>query len=183
MAKKVYSSIVLCTRKVLVRSVQVLCINEVIATKKVTEKVKKLGKIAILRLFLSHRGCHMAPRLQKHEYLLVTKFWTEFEHFRMSGSIICSQLFLSLTRCFKGTSFFGNAHTYLSLSFQLQQLPFPRFCAYGSHGSEWSLIKFRLTLIFDRLALFLVDANIHCFYLLHLVVCQIVFLFVLIKND
>ena len=88
------------------RSVQVLCINEVIATKKVTEKVKKWWKIAILWLFLSHRGCHMAPRPQKHEYLLATMFCTKFEHFRMSGSIICTQLFLSLTRCFKGTSFF-----------------------------------------------------------------------------
>ena len=54
----------------------------------------------------SHKGSRMAPRLIPHEYLLVTKFWTEFEHFRMSGSIICTQLFLSLTRCFKGTSFF-----------------------------------------------------------------------------
>ena len=54
----------------------------------VTKKVKKWEKIAILWLFLSHRGCHMAPRLQKHEYLLVTKFLSEFEHFRMSGSII-----------------------------------------------------------------------------------------------
>ena len=88
------------------RSVQVLCINEVIATKKVTKKVKKWWKIAILWLFLSHRGCHMAPRPQKHEYLLATMFCTKFEHFRMSGSIICTQLFLSLTRCFKGTSFF-----------------------------------------------------------------------------
>ena len=105
MAKKVYSSIVLCMRKVLVRSVLVLCINVVIATKKVTEKIKKWGKIAILWLFLSHRGCHMAPRLQKHEYLLVTKFWSEFEHFRMSGSIITREIFLSLTRCFKGCSF------------------------------------------------------------------------------
>ena len=105
--KKGTSSIVLCMRKVSVRSVQVLCINEVIATKKVTEKVKKWWKIAILWLFLSHRGCHMAPRPQKHEYLLATMFCTKFEHFRMSGSIICSQLFLSLTRCFKGTSFFG----------------------------------------------------------------------------
>ena len=104
--KKGTSSIVLCMRKVSVRSVQVLCINEVIATKKVTEKVKKWWKIAILWLFLSHRGCHMAPRPQKHEYLLATMFCTKFEHFRMSGSIICTQLFLSLTRCFKGTSFF-----------------------------------------------------------------------------
>ena len=88
MAKKVYSSIVLCMRKVLVRSVLVLCINVVIATKKVTEKVKKWGKIAILWLFLSHRGCHMAPRLQKHEYLLATMVQSDFEHFRMSGSII-----------------------------------------------------------------------------------------------
>ena len=44
MAKKVYSSIVLCMRKVLVRSLPVLCINVVIATKKVTEKVKKMGE-------------------------------------------------------------------------------------------------------------------------------------------
>ena len=106
--KKGTSSIVLCMRKVSVRSVQVLCINEVIATKKVTEKVKKWWKIAILWLFLSHRGCHMAPRPQKHEYLLATMFCTKFEHFRMSGSIICTQLFLSLTRCFKGTSFFDS---------------------------------------------------------------------------
>ena len=104
--KKGTSSIALCMRKVSVRSVQVLCINEVIATRKVTEKVKKWWKIAILWLFLSHRGCHMAPRPQKHEYLLATMFCTKFEHFRMSGSIICTQLFLSLTRCFKGTSFF-----------------------------------------------------------------------------
>ena len=108
MAKKGTSSIVLCMRKVLVRSVLVLCINVVIAPKKVTEKVKKWEKIATLWLFLSHRGCHMAPRLQKHEYLLVTKFWSEFEHFRMSGSIITWELFLSLTRCFKGCSFFGS---------------------------------------------------------------------------
>ena len=51
MAKKGTSSIVLCMRKVLVRSVLVLCINVVIATKKVTEKVKKWGKIAILWFF------------------------------------------------------------------------------------------------------------------------------------
>ena len=106
MAKKVYSSIVLCMRKVLVRSVLVLCINVVIAPKKVTEKVKKWEKIATLWLFLSHRGCHMAPRLQKHEYLLATKFWSDFEHFRMSGSIITRELFLSLTSCFRSCSFF-----------------------------------------------------------------------------
>ena len=64
------------------------------------------AQIAILWLILSHRGYPMAPRLQKHEYLLVTKFWSEFEHFRMSGSIITWELFLSLTRCFKGCSFF-----------------------------------------------------------------------------
>ena len=97
------------------RSVQVLCINEVIATKKVTEKVKKWWKIAILWLFLSHRGCHMAPRPQKHEYLLATMFCTKFEHFRMSGSIICTQLFLSLTRCFKGTSFFESIELELEM--------------------------------------------------------------------
>ena len=51
MAKKVYSSIVLCMRKVLVRSVLVLCINVVIATKKVTEKLKKMGKIVVLGTF------------------------------------------------------------------------------------------------------------------------------------
>ena len=39
-------------------------------------------------------------------WISIGKFWTQFEHFRMSGSIIYSQLFLSLTRCFKGTSFF-----------------------------------------------------------------------------
>ena len=113
--KKGTSSIVLCMRKVSVRSVQVLCINEVIATKKVTEKVKKWWKIAILWLFLSHRGCHMAPRPQKHEYLLATMFCTKFEHFRMSGSIICTQLFLSLTRCFKGTSFFESIELELEM--------------------------------------------------------------------
>merc|ERR1711894_411135 len=106
MAKKGTSSIVLCMRKVLVRSVLVLCINVVIAPKKVTEKVKKWEKIATLWLFLSHRGCHMAPRLQKHEYLLATKFWSDFEHFRMSGSIITRELFLSLTSCFRSCSFF-----------------------------------------------------------------------------
>ncbi len=111
MAKKLYSSIVLCMRKVLVRSVLVLCINVVIAPKKVTEKVKKWEKIATLWLFLSHMGCHMAPRLQKHEYLLATKFWSDFEHFRMSGSIITRELFLSLTSPLKQTSSFGSNTT------------------------------------------------------------------------
>ena len=32
--------------------------------------------------------------------------WSDFEHFRISGSIICWELFLSLTRCFRGTSSF-----------------------------------------------------------------------------
>ena len=93
-------------RKVLVRSALVLCINVVIAPKKVTEKVKKWEKIATLWLFLSHRGCHMAPRLQKHEYLLATMVQSDFEHFRMSGSIITWELFLSLTSCFRSCSFF-----------------------------------------------------------------------------
>ena len=43
MAKKGTSSIVLCMRKVL-GSVQILCINVVITTKKVTKKVKKRKK-------------------------------------------------------------------------------------------------------------------------------------------
>ena len=58
------------------------------STQKSDRKGQKWEKIATLWLFLSHRGCHMAPRLQKHEYLLATKFWSDFEHFRMSGSII-----------------------------------------------------------------------------------------------
>ena len=32
--------------------------------------------------------------------------WSDFEHFRISGSIIYWELFLSLTRCFRGTSSF-----------------------------------------------------------------------------
>ena len=120
MAKKVYSSIVLCMRKVLVRSVLVLCINVVIAPKKVTEKVKKWEKIATLWLFLSHRGCHMAPRLQKHEYLLATKFWSDFEHFRMSGSIITWELFLSLTSCFRSCSFFDTLRQLLFKKLEIE---------------------------------------------------------------
>ena len=41
LAKKVASSGVLCMRKVLVRSVQVLCINGITAAENVTKKVKK----------------------------------------------------------------------------------------------------------------------------------------------
>ena len=41
----------------------------------------------------------MAPRLQKHEYLLATMVQSDFEHFQMSGSIITWELFLSLTSC------------------------------------------------------------------------------------
>ena len=39
--KKVASSVVLCVRKVLVRSAQVLCINGITAAENVTKKVKK----------------------------------------------------------------------------------------------------------------------------------------------
>ena len=48
----------------------------------------------------------MAPKLLKHEYLLAPMIWSDFEQFRMSGSIIYWELFLSLTTCFKGTSSF-----------------------------------------------------------------------------
>ena len=48
----------------------------------------------------------MAPKLLKHEYLLSPMLWSDFEHFRISGSIIYWELFLSLTRCFRGTSSF-----------------------------------------------------------------------------
>ena len=48
----------------------------------------------------------MAPKLLKHEYLLSPMLWSDFEHFRISGSIIYRELFLSLTRCFRGTSSF-----------------------------------------------------------------------------
>lgn len=44
----------------------------------------------------------MAPKLLKHEYLLSPMLWSDFEHFRISGSIIYWELFLSLTRCFRG---------------------------------------------------------------------------------
>ena len=50
----------------------------------------------------------MAPKLLKHEYLLSPMLWSDFEHFRISGSIIYRELFLSLTRCFRGTSSFQN---------------------------------------------------------------------------
>ena len=46
-------------------------------------------KIAILWLFLSSRGCNMAPGHQKHEYLFAPVIWSDFEQFRMSRSIVC----------------------------------------------------------------------------------------------
>ena len=49
----------------------------------------------------------MAPKLLKHEYLLSSILWSDFEHFWMSGSIICRELFLSLTRCFQCRFFFA----------------------------------------------------------------------------
>ena len=62
--------------------------------------------MAILWLFLGHRDYLMAPRLLQHEYLLAPMIWSDFEHFRMSGSIICRQLLLSLTRCVRSASSF-----------------------------------------------------------------------------
>ena len=96
-----------CVRSVWVRSALDRCINVVLTTKKVTKEVKKLGKMAILWLFLGHRDYLMAPRLLQHEYLLAPMIWSDFEHFRMSGSIICRQLLLSLTRCVRSASSFA----------------------------------------------------------------------------
>ena len=137
MAKKGTSSIVLCMRKVLVRSALVLCINVVIAPKKVTEKVKKWEKIATLWLFLSHRGCHMAPRLQKHEYLLATMVQSDFEHFRMSGSIITWELFLSLTSCFRSCSFFVMHIT----SVRMRMIYFCSAFLNISEGGWWNILS------------------------------------------
>ena len=49
----------------------------------------------------------MAPKLLQHEYLLSPILWSDFEQFRMPGSIIYRELLLSLTRCFRGTSSFA----------------------------------------------------------------------------
>ena len=61
-------------------------------------------------------------RLQKHEYLLATKFWSDFEHFRMSGSIITRELFLSLTSCFRSCSFFVLSGKKIALKVTLRQI-------------------------------------------------------------
>ena len=60
--------------------------------------------MGILWLFLSHKGCLMALRLLKHEYLLAPMIWSDFYHFRISGSIICRQLLHSFTDVMKGAS-------------------------------------------------------------------------------
>ena len=53
--------------------------------------------------------------------------WSDFEHFWISGSIICRELFLSLTRCFRGTSSFRpNADSFSPLEiFPLVSCPPP----------------------------------------------------------
>ena len=75
-----------CVTSVWVRWMPKVSITVVLTTKRVTEKAKKLGKIAILWQFLSHRGSLMAPRHLQLEYPLAPMIWSALEHFRVSGS-------------------------------------------------------------------------------------------------
>ena len=66
----------------------------------------------------------MAPRLLQHEYLLAPMIWSDFEHFRMSGSIICRQLLLSLTMCvISASSFVSFLGVFIKLIRNLILLP------------------------------------------------------------
>ena len=53
--------------------------------------------MAILWPFLAIRATLMAPTLMPHEYLLPPMIWSEFYHFRISGSIVCWQILHSFT--------------------------------------------------------------------------------------
>ena len=66
--------------------------------------------MAILCLSVCHNGNLMAPKLFPHEYLLAPMIWSNFYHFRISGSIICRQLFHSFTDVMKGASPFVTLH-------------------------------------------------------------------------
>ena len=50
----------------------------------------------------------MAPKLFSHQYLLAPMIWSDFQHFRISGSIVCAQLFHTFTDVMKGASPFGH---------------------------------------------------------------------------
>ena len=49
----------------------------------------------------------MALTLKSHEYLLPPMIWSEFYHFRISGSIVCIQILHSFTDVMKVASPFG----------------------------------------------------------------------------
>ena len=73
--------------------------------------------MAILWPFLAIRATLMAPTLMPHEYLLPTMIWAEFYHFRISGSIVCSQLLHSFTDVMKVASPFEEAlHKFAELN-------------------------------------------------------------------
>ena len=52
---------------------------------------QKCWKMAILWLFLSHREMAYGQKKSQYEYLFAPMIWAAWEHFRMSGSIICRQ--------------------------------------------------------------------------------------------
>ena len=98
----------ICVTSVWVRWIPKVSITVVLTTKRVTEKAKKLRKVAILWQFLSHRGSLMAPRHLQLEYPLAPMIWSAFGHFWMSGSTHCWQLLSSFTEAIRVASPFGS---------------------------------------------------------------------------
>ena len=94
----------ICVTSVWVRWIPKVSITVVLTTKRVTEKAKKWGKMAILWQFLSHRGSLMAPRHLQLEYPLAPMIWSALEHFRVSGSTPTWQLLCSFTEAIRVAS-------------------------------------------------------------------------------
>ena len=111
---------------------------------RVTEKAQKRRKMARIWPFLSHRRWFMAPKIFSHQCLLVPIIWSDFLHFRRSGSIVCWKLLHTFTDVMKGASpFLPFGFAYLRIKCKnydktnaanLQQ--FPHICACQPASTE-----------------------------------------------
>ena len=82
-----------CVTSLWVQPMPKMTINVVARAKIVTKR----QKMAILWPFWAIRESLMALTLMPHQYLLPPMIWSEFYHFRISGSIVCRQIFHSFT--------------------------------------------------------------------------------------
>ena len=68
----------ICLTSLWVQPIPKVSITVVATAIRVTKKAEKSRKMAKIRLFLSHRGWYMAPKLFSHQYLLVPMIWCDF---------------------------------------------------------------------------------------------------------